>query len=133
MELMYQATANVQQSRRCTECRTEAEVASIDRNVAPHIATVNITEGNWERIPIKVDSRAIGTVMPPNVAEYFDLVDTEASRKGPGFWAANGTPVKHQSNTMGSAWCEPLVTNTTDCPSSRFEYDVVLRVSAAAI
>ena len=33
--------------------------------------------------------------MPPHVAEHFALVETEMSRKGPGFRAANGSPIKH--------------------------------------
>ena len=52
-------------------------------------------EGKWERIPVKIDSGAIDTVMPPTVAKYFNVVQTEMSQKGPGFRAANGSPIKH--------------------------------------
>ena len=38
---------------------------------------------------------AIDTVMPPTVAKYFNTVQTEMSQKGPGFRAANGSPIKH--------------------------------------
>ena len=33
--------------------------------------------------------------MPPSVAKYFSTVQTEMSQRGPGFRAANGSPIKH--------------------------------------
>ena len=44
---------------------------------------------------MKMDSGAIDTVIPKNMAEFFNTEDIEASRKGPGFRAANGNPIKH--------------------------------------
>ena len=44
---------------------------------------------------MKIDSGAIDTVMPPHVANHFGLVETELSKTGPGFKAANGAPIKH--------------------------------------
>ena len=70
---------------------------STDRtsNVPQEIGAVTHVEGLWERIPVKIDSGAIDTVMPPTMAKYFDTVETEMSKKGPGFRAANGTAIKH--------------------------------------
>ena len=70
-------------------------MAEVDRNVPREISSVVQVEGEWERIPIKIDSGAVDTVMPPGVANHFDLVETELSRKGPGFRAANGSPIRH--------------------------------------
>ena len=53
----------------------------------------HVDTGVWERIPLKIDSGAVDTVMPPGVAQYFPLTSTEASRQGRGFVAANGTPI----------------------------------------
>ena len=69
-------------------------IASVDRNEQPHIE-VNMTDGCWERIPVKIDSGAVDTVMPPHVALHFEVKETDASRNGPGFRAANGTPIRH--------------------------------------
>ena len=44
---------------------------------------------------MKIDSGAIDTVMPPHVANHFALVETDLSKSGPGFKAANGSPIKH--------------------------------------
>ena len=52
-------------------------------------------QGQWERIAMKIDSGAIDTVMPPNVASHFVTAETEASRNGPGFRAANGSAIEH--------------------------------------
>ena len=49
----------------------------------------------WERIPLKIDSGAVDTVIPKNVAASVPLVETERSRAGTGFRAANGTHIKH--------------------------------------
>ena len=71
------------------------EIASVEVNRPRDIGAVTHTDGEWERIPVKIDSGAIDTVMPPTVAKYFDTVQTEMSKKGPGFRAANGSPIKH--------------------------------------
>ena len=44
---------------------------------------------------MKIDSGAIDTVMPPQVANQFSLTEIELSKSGPGFKAANGSPIKH--------------------------------------
>ena len=70
-------------------------LASVDLNCAPSVHAVSTELGGWERIPVKIDSGAIDTVMPPTVAGYFKIQETPLSRNGPGFRAANGTPIKH--------------------------------------
>ena len=61
-------------------------IAEVDRNVPREIASVSQTIGQWERIPINIDSGAIDTVMPPHIATHFSL---EHTKSGPGFKAAN--------------------------------------------
>ena len=68
---------------------------SVDRNIDNNVSAVMTVQGQWERIAMKIDSGAIDTVMPPNVASHFSTTETEASRNGPGFRAANGSAIKH--------------------------------------
>ena len=68
---------------------------SVDVNRPQEIGAVTHVEGQWERIPVKIDSGAIDTVMPPTIARYFDTVQTEMSQKGPGFRAANGSAIRY--------------------------------------
>ena len=44
---------------------------------------------------MKIDSGAVATVMPLSVARHFRISETQLSKKGPGFRAANGTPIRH--------------------------------------
>ena len=80
---------------RWTKVKRENGVMSVDVNRPQEIGAVTHVEGHWERIPVKIDSGAIDTVMPPTTAKYFNTVETEMSKKGPGFRAANGTAIKH--------------------------------------
>ena len=70
-------------------------IYSADRNLDNNVGAVMTVQGQWERIAMKIDSGAIDTVMPPHGANHFSTVETEASRNGPGFRAANGSPIKH--------------------------------------
>ena len=70
-------------------------IACVSRSAPQTIESVSTVEGAWERIPMKIDSGAIDTVMPPHVAKFFNVQQTEASMNGPGFRAANGSPIKH--------------------------------------
>ena len=85
-------TAKVAENRSETEANY---LDSVDVNRPQEIGVVTMTTGEWERIPVKIDSGAIDTVMPPSVGNYFGLAETVMSRKGPGFRAANGTAIKH--------------------------------------
>ena len=52
-------------------------------------------EEGWERLPIKVDSGAVETVMPASMARHIPTTETSRSRNGAGFRAANGSHIKH--------------------------------------
>ena len=80
---------------RWTRANKNEGILSVDFNKPQEIGSVAHVDGEWERIPVKIDSGAIDTVMPPSVARYFNTVQTEMSQKGPGFRAANGSPIKH--------------------------------------
>ena len=54
---------------------------------------VRATPG-WERVRIQVDSGAIDTVGPKDIAGVFKMRETEMSRRGIGFVAANGSGIK---------------------------------------
>ena len=45
-------------------------------------------------MPLKIASGAIDTVTPPTVPNY-EISDTEVSKKGSGFRAETGAPIKH--------------------------------------
>ena len=56
------------------------------------INEVNI-QGPWEVIPVKLDSGAFDWVFNPETARAFKLEETEASKNGLDYAAANGTPI----------------------------------------
>ena len=53
------------------------------------------TEGQWEVIKCKLDSGACETVFKPEAAQAFELQETEASKNGLNFTAANGSEIKN--------------------------------------
>jgi hypothetical protein len=76
--------------------------SSISRNIASisleqdrQISGVSNLKGEWEVIKVTVDSGAVDTVTPPHTAKYFPILDTDASRKGLDYRAANGTKIKN--------------------------------------
>jgi hypothetical protein len=56
---------------------------------------VNEVAHGWERIKVQVDSGAIDTVAPKNVAGAFSLMKTKMSEQGIGFVAANGSRIEN--------------------------------------
>ena len=76
------------------QASTEFFLYSVDKNLDSVNQTTKVY-GQWERIPMKVDSGAIDTVIPKAMAGFFNTEETEASKRGPGFRAANGTPIRH--------------------------------------
>ena len=68
-------------------------VDSIDRGGEPR--EVNQLSPGWERIRVQIDSGAIDTVGPKSVAKAFSMMETAHSKKGIGFVAANGSPIKN--------------------------------------
>ena len=71
------------------------ELCSIDRAPKVQVGEINEVKAGWERIKVQVDSGAIDTVAPKNVANKFVLKETAASRRGVGFVAANGSKIKN--------------------------------------
>ena len=70
-------------------------IDNVDRTVAHNIDNVDSVASNCERMAVKIDSGAIDTVMPRSVAQQCPIVETNMSKNGPGFRAANGTPIRH--------------------------------------
>ena len=53
----------------------------------------NNLKGEWEVIKVTVDSGAIDTVTPPTSGRYFPIQETESSKRGLHYRAANGTKI----------------------------------------
>ena len=68
-------------------------IGCVDR-ICREVNAVASTPG-WERIRVQVDSGAVDTVTPKCTASAFKLKPTEASRRGIGFVAANGTRIQN--------------------------------------
>ena len=52
-----------------------------------------------EMIEVTVDSGAVDTVGPPSAGKAFETYETEASRTGKNFKAANGSPIENYGET----------------------------------
>ena len=80
----------------------EKSIFLIENNCEATVDQVRV-DGEWERIPLKIDSGAVDTVIPKCVAETVPTQQTQQSLYGAGFRAANGTPIKHfgQKTVMG--------------------------------
>ena len=52
-------------------------------------------DADFETISVTVDSGAYNTVGPPHIGTYFKIANTEASKSGRHYRAANGTPIKN--------------------------------------
>ena len=80
----------------------------IERAVNQDIANIDQSQGNWEKITVKVDSGAIDSCMPPEVGQAFPLQPTEASRAGLKYRAANGTEIANHGERklqgLGADW-----------------------------
>ena len=60
------------------------------------ICGVEQYQGNWERVPVTLDSGAVHSVIPRRYAQVFQVKQTEASRRGMGYRAANGTKIVNE-------------------------------------
>ena len=89
-------------------------LGEVTRNSDRQINEITDQSGRWERLPIKIDSGAIDTVIPPSVATYFPLQETESSKSGSGFRAANGTHIAHHGQRrivgLGDQWNQMGIT-----------------------
>lgn len=68
------------------------DISSLDR-ISQKPDEINEVRAGWEKIRVQIDSGAVDTVAPKNVARAFKLHETEMSRNKVGFVAANGTKI----------------------------------------
>ena len=73
------------------------EISSVERVIQQAKGEVNEVRATpgWERVQAQVDSGAIDTVGPKEMARAFEVKETEMSRRGMGLVAANGTSIKN--------------------------------------
>ena len=83
--------------------RSGGSINSIDKpgvSFAPsEINGVSAKDG-WERISVQIDSGAIDTVAPKEVAASFPVRRTKASRMGMGYVAANGNRIENHGERL---------------------------------
>ena len=70
-------------------------IDSISLEEERQVGGVNNLKGEWEVIKVTVDSGAVDTVTPPSTAKYFPILETDSSRRGLDYRAANGTRIKN--------------------------------------
>ncbi len=86
--------------KRCDHrsCRSRVkEIGSVERVAQKAKGEVNeprATPG-WERVRVQIDSGAINTVGPKEIARAFEMKETEMSRRGIGCVAATGSSIKN--------------------------------------
>ena len=57
------------------------------------IAEITGNEAGWERLSLKIDSGAVDTVIPRSTGKAFPVKESEMSRSGQSYRAANGSPI----------------------------------------
>ena len=72
-----------------------AQIGIVEAAGGQNIDQVSEKCDGWERVAIKIDSGAIDTVIPKQVASAVPIQETERSKSGMGFRAANGTHIEH--------------------------------------
>ena len=72
--------------------RSGAGIHNLTRDTQKTISSVEV-KGDWEVIPVTVDSAAADWVCPPEVAKHFPIRETKASKSGMKYRAANGTSI----------------------------------------
>ena len=82
------------------------QLCSIDRAPKGSGGEINEVRAGWERVKVQVDSGAIDTVAPKNVAQKFVLRETPASRRGIGFVAANGSKIQNYGERKVSGYTD---------------------------
>ena len=73
------------------------EVSSVERVIQKTKGEVNEVRATpgWERVRVQIDSGAIDTVGPKEIAGAFKMRQTEMSKRGIGYVAANGSGIKN--------------------------------------
>ena len=70
---------------------------SIDRDIRDdNMCAVEQYQGNWERIPVTVDSGAIDSVIPRRIASGVKVKQTDASRAGLKYRSASGNAIVNE-------------------------------------
>ena len=85
----------VTKNKRGRNIKTNTDIDNISLEEERQIGGVNNFKGEWEVIKVTVDSGAVDTVTPPGTAKYFPLLETDSSRRGLDYRAANGTKIKN--------------------------------------
>ena len=65
-------------------------------NKQDSINSVDQFRGNWEKVIVAVDSGAIVSVLPKGAAKGVPVKETQASKHGLQYRAANGTPIANE-------------------------------------
>ena len=78
----------------CTDgcCSANSITIEEDRGIS---GINNNYQGVWEVIKVTVDTGAIDTVTPPDTAKHFPIMETDASKRGLHYRAANGSITVH--------------------------------------
>ena len=73
------------------------EICSVERVIKKTKGEVNEVRATpgWERVRVQIDSGAIDTVGPKEIARAFEMKETEMSKRGIGYVAANGSSVEN--------------------------------------
>ena len=81
---------------------SKKEIGSVEKIAKDRKGEVNEVRATpgWEKIRIQVDSGAIDTVGPKDMAGAFKMRESEMSKKGIGFVAANGSGIKNYGEKM---------------------------------
>ena len=77
------------------EALSEEGLDWLEVQEASEIDAISDKVEGWERLPMKIDSGAVDTVIPENMAAHIPLTETQRSKAGSGFTAANGSRIKH--------------------------------------
>ena len=73
------------------QAKSSGEISSLDRTLSQ--PEINEVQAGWEKIRVQIDSGAVDIVAPKHVARTFQLKETESSKSGMGFVAANSTKI----------------------------------------
>ena len=77
------------------EALSEGDLDWLEVQEASEIDAISGKVEGWERLPMKIDSGAVDTVIPESMAAHIPLTETQRSKAGGGFTAANGSRIKH--------------------------------------
>ena len=84
-----------------SSCHCVGSICSLDRDACQgNICGVEQFAGQWERVPVTVDSGAVDSVIPKRVASGVPIRETAASRSGLKYRAANGTSIANEGERV---------------------------------